>query len=519
MQNITSLLKNERAKTAVLTAAIVALIQLFAVLVLTIAHPYTGEILHNALISVGLFINAALAGVCCLMIVAAFAWNFKKGIQIDFDFSGAKQLPAGPAHRLGVDIPVFSHPNESGESFTARLTDETKNACPAKWVVAIQRGNPIGVIYSAPDTLTKFDRHRPPFEKEVMPDADRCAPEWANFSAETEYEYAEYLRRFSAKWPDYSAAQKLDSVHKAQIGDTFASVARAISVACFVLFSVILPAQTKTEQVVSAFGGTGGVPEPGAEIVYQFQNGDIARTADGRRNYVELLKSVPGFQDDGGRLVAVWSGTSRVAMAQDVERANARPASKSEQMRPAGDGSVIRPTDEQIRNTFAMPDSAEAATDVEQWKTAVLRAKESAGQGAAPYIEFSWWFFLQIIGGLIFAATVLWFFAKTSSEEGIQNAWGETIFISSWLVFIHQNCSALLMVVLWSGWIFIFIKVFVELVSTSLPLLASAVVFIIVVVLIRRIHNKIVPNIRVLGGGGAGVGQMGGSYHGQKRLG
>ncbi len=484
MQNITSLLKNERAKTVVLTAAIVALIQLFAVLVLTIAHPYTGEILHNALISVGLFINAALAGVCCLMIFAAFAWNFKKGIVIDFDFSGVKQLPAGPAHRLGVDIPVFSNPGESGESFTARMADETKNACPAKWVVAIQRGNPIGVIYSASDTLTKFDRHRPPFEKEVMPDADRCAPEWANFSAETEYEYAEYLRRFSAKWPDYSAAQKLDSVHKAQIGDTFASVARAISVACFLLlFPAILPAQSKTEQVISAFGGTGGVPEHGAEIVYQFQSGDVIRTGDGRRNYVELLQSVPGFQDDGGRLIAVWSGISKVAMAKDIERVNARPASKSEQMRPA---SVIIPTEEQL-SQMAMPDSSEVEESIRQ---AFDYRKTEVWRAVSPYWKMVMWFFWSLLPIPIFFILVLRYYARTARQEGFYGlSW-----VGRVIHTVHESCSGYTLLICWGLASFLFVDLFMVFVYWGLSLWGWLVTVFPLFWMAEKLTNWITPN-------------------------
>jgi len=449
MCKIETLIKNERVKTALLIGGVSAVGQLFVTVTLAVVHPSTGEILQNALLSVGLALNALLAGLAALMLFAVFAWNFRKGVRVEFSAPAWRELPAPAIVEPSApgDIFVFTRSGESADDFNARLSDAIGQASLSRWVVIIQKGNPIGMIYSADEggqAAKEFDRHFPPFESPGLPELNRCAPEWAVFTQETEAAYREYVRRFSAGWAEWAPLQKLSDEttirRKTEVfTDISANIARAVSVVLLLLFSVGIFAQSKTRQVDEALGTRiREIPNAGESVTFVFQEGrkekSYHRSGDGRKTYTELLQTTGGlfpYNDEGGQLLYVEKSGEVVARASAVQdvlpRTNVGPGNgyvtesytgDPVRPRPVADGSVIQPEPEQYRQ-LAMPDSSKSAAMAERMKYEIWRAGEYGGRLAKPWWEVVMEAFWVLYPILIILATIAWICARVFSSEGM----------------------------------------------------------------------------------------------------
>lgn len=476
VQSITIFLKNNAGHLAAITVIMSGAL-IVSGMWATIQSPYTGEIIGNYLIRFAFCLIAILAGIAGGYIIHGI---IKSAVEVRPDMvpplslreqfssvfgvelpAAPMQLPASAASVYDVrpNVIIVRENGENDDQYQSRLSVAAKAATRNSWVVAINYRSPIVTIFDS-ESPRVYQRDEPIFILPEWPDYEgRLCQSGVTFTAETPAQYQAYCADFCRIFREWAPRKKPHLYRDGMRTDAALSLMRSAFVFFLLLFSVILSAQTKTEQVVSAFGGTGGVPEPGAGIAFQFDNGDIVRTADGRRNYVELLKSVPGFQDNGGRLIAVWNGTRSVARANDIERVNARPASKAEQMRPV---SVIIPTEQQL-SQLAMPDSSEIDESI---RHEFDYRKTQIWQAVAPYWKIGMWIFWSLLPIPLFIIRVLRYYAKTAKNERFYGLSGIGRFIHR----IHESCSGYILLICWGLAGFLFLDLFMVFVYWGISL-------------------------------------------------
>lgn len=380
-----------------------------AAAMLTAVHPYGAEIAQNALISAGLLINLALAAISVLLIVAAFAWQFGKGISIEFT-TPTNLLPSGwQEPDISPDILIVSRPGESDEDAQRRLEDAREKAGPNTWVVVIPFQYSSGAILNENKQVVNFMRNWPPFQDETWtPEQYVCSPN-AFFSNETEKQYREYVERFCYYFREWSPRAKFVAVPNA----VKLEILRAAVALLFLLFSVALPAANR-EDLQRAIGThIREIPASGSQVEYIFDNGKTHfRTGDGRRNYIQLLEGLPGgFRYPSAAFIAVTKNGELIAKA---DAAGEVATTKAATMRPYSQAVEVP--------SMEIPDSARMAEAANRAKVQILELSEQAKKASAPWWEVVMFAFWQAFPFLILLGAVSWFAAKVFAAEGMYEA-------------------------------------------------------------------------------------------------
>ena len=199
---------------------------------MSVTHPAAGEILQNQLIT--LFLAAVTIAAAGLgLAIARGVWLstpelardmlppisfreryylvFGKELRWRLPTFGQKVLPVSTwtPPDAGRDILVCSLPGEGPEQFADRMDEAIEQANVARWVLVMQQGNPNGVIYGAPDAVSKFFRDWPPFQTEKWLHEQRIVPAGTRFIGETETEFQDYVERFMLHFPEWSLRKKM----------------------------------------------------------------------------------------------------------------------------------------------------------------------------------------------------------------------------------------------------------------------------------------------------------------------
>lgn len=473
---IQSILSNERIQTAALAGAILATCQVFAFLALSILSPYTAEIIQNTLISIGLFINIALAIMAGLMVVAVFAWNFGRGIHVQVETGGGLRLLNSGADwqepDLVQDILIATRPGETITDFAARKEAALSLAGPARWVLVLQERLPVGFLYNGPTSAVSFPRNAPPFQTGDWTDEQRIVPVNARFTDETDADFRQYVKRFCGHFREWSALKKMTEKPERAgvVHDLLLHVKPSASV-LLLLLSVSTFAQKSAQ--VSAIPKAGEIPPNGVGVTFTFEKAEVYRIGNGRANYVELLSVVPGYRDGGGgKLISIYAGTRSVYKAQQVERA-AEP-SKASVMRPYNE---TRPGD----NTgVTMPDSAGMEEMAERTKYEIWKAGEVAKKVARPWWNTLMWVLWYVFAVIAIAAAVLGLGAKVFAKEGMYN----------W----HKACRRGLAIILVSVGAILMINGLLLFASYDVGPVGLSVVALVEVLLVSWIVSFLVPN-------------------------
>lgn len=389
---------------------------IFASAAIASRNPAAGEIAASAIITAGLWALAALTALFGLFI----AYNFlRSGREVWSELMQEIQEQAVPLKieagrawqdRLDIspDIILVPGPAETKEHFVARVEAARKTVTASRWAVVFEPGNPICVIYKPGEEGTVFSRATPPFEpvfaKEIPMPADL-------FSTETEQEFRAYVEAFCRFFPEWSPAAKvLENPRRAAA--TVLEVFSPVLIGLLLLVSPGLFAQ-KAQQVEAALGTRiREIPEAETRIEYEFERGSVFRTADGRRDYVTLLKSLPGYRDGGGgKFISLSAGGRIVCQGEQVQEVAQR-----DEMRPYREAITPR-TDAPV--SYSLPDSAGMADAAERAKYEVWRATETIGQGVEPWWGVVMYTLWRVFPFLILAGGVSWLFAGVCAREGM----------------------------------------------------------------------------------------------------
>lgn len=396
----------------------------------SVMHPAAGEIWQNQLISILLLFVTIAAGFLGFAIVRGI---YLSAPELTRDMPPALSLPEKVFLVFGVrfgdtvrtlpastwtppdaspDILVCNLPGEGPEQFAARMDDCIDQANVARWVVVLQQGNPMGMIYGAPDAVNEFKRDAPPFQTENWLPEQRIVPTGTRFRHETEDQFQAYVDRFMEHYPEWSAIKKITG-EKTRAGFVFQQVIKAASVVFFLLFSVAAFAQ-KAEKV-QATPIAGKVPPQGEKVTYIFAKAELYRTADGRKNYAELLPAAPNYRDGGGgELIAILVDGQSVYKAAQTGDVAQQPATKAATMRPHSE--TVNP--DNLGRPFSVPDSAGMAEMAERAKYEIWKASNMVENAARPWWQvfmFAFWQWSWLFGLTIMLA---WVWTAVGAKEG-----------------------------------------------------------------------------------------------------
>lgn len=398
---------------------------------LTITHPNAGEIVQNLLISIGLFINICLAALCCLLVVAAFAWNFGKGIHIEVDTAGLRSLPANAqtwtAPDMGGDVLVCSLPGESKADFTARFEAEVEKAGPGRWVVVIQKGVPVGMIYGAPDGAVDFQRDEPPFQSEdaYQKSGWRIVPPGFRFIDETEAEYREYLRKFALNFREWSPRKKI-SGEPSRASFVFREILKASANISAVLLLCLPAFGQKLEKVQAS--PLCNEAAPAGEVVYQFERSELYRNADGKKTYCRLLESVPGYRDGGGgALIAITASGKVVYKANQTGEVVTRATA----MRPRSET-----IDPETVPGFQIPDSTESAEITERIRQDAYRLSYEAQRSGKPWWDLLNDLFILSYPFFVVAGGLAYLWAYVSAKQNMYTMYRSAMRVLTWVLLL-----------------------------------------------------------------------------------
>lgn len=439
--------KFNRYKSPLQVAAFSAIALVVASLILTAIHPASGEIMRDFLIQVGLFINLALAALSLLVFLAFTAWGFGRGITIRLTPAG--QAPAIPAfsETVGNDRLVILWPGGDEAEYLAKFEAAKEMKSDWVWLVFISFRSAHITIFSS--VVTTYQRDEAIFARPEWPDySGRIAEPGTVFTTETPEDFAEFVRKFVPIFREWSPRVKAEQ-NAGGVGIPMLEILRhSANVFLLLLFSVSVFGQSKTRQVDEALGTRiREIPASGADVSFIFDNRTFNRVGDGKSDYVELLKKVPGvgsFNDEGGILVAITKDGEPVAKAAHVERVNSVPnngkpyyqgSTTGDPIRPRGVSAIDPETVGDSGGGFFTNDSLTNAQNAEEVKRQISLYGSKAWAAARPWvgvIMFVFWALFPIVLG---AMCLSWMAAKGAAIEGMYNTHKGARRVFFWLMY------------------------------------------------------------------------------------
>lgn len=412
---------------------------------MAIENPAAGEIFSNLAMSTMLLFASAMATLAGLRIAYGFYQATTEitadmppaltltekiflvfGLRIDFGMT-QKALSAWTAPDMGGDALVCSLPGESKADFTARFEAEVEKAGPGRWVVVIQKGVPVGMIYGAPDGAVDFQRDEPPFQVEdaYQKSGWRIVPPGFRFVDETEAEYREYLRKFAVNFREWSPRKKI-SGEPSRASFVFREILKAsANISAAILFCIPVFGQ-KLEQVKAC--PLGNNPAPAGEVVYQFERAELYRNADGKKTYCRLLESVPGYRDGGGgALIAITASGKVVYKANQTGEVVTRATA----MRPRSET-----IDPETVPGFQIPDSTESAEITERIRRDAYRLSYEAQRSGKPWWDLLNDLFLLSYPFFVVAGGLAYLWAYVSAKQNMYTMYRSAMRVLTWVLLL-----------------------------------------------------------------------------------
>lgn len=458
---------------AAVTAA-VAVGLLLASVGVTAMHPAAGEIAQNVLIAAGAIINLALVAILALCFVGAALYNFGHGVTIETPT--VRLLGSGGWNEPDIypDILVAYRPGETPEQFMARYEQAVEQAGNGTWVVVVPFQFPSGAIYETPDRCRDFLRSETPFPME-WPDAI--------FRQETLQEYAAYLAAFAPVFREWSSRVKIsgEAIVSRKLDLLKSGIRASLNTAVFLLLAVSSFAQNAA-QVSQALGTRiREIPPAGAEVTYEFETKEFSRVADGRRDYVSLLKAAPMYRDNrGGRFVALYVNGDIIAKGEQVQAVAGR-----DEMRPR---SMVR-ADEPVK--YSMPDSLSVQQWTEEAKENISFWKTELGRSMAPVWDFLMWFFFTVLLMPAFAVIGI---VKMVSKTARNEAYYGISFVGRIIWQIHEAASGIMLICLWVVATVFLIEEFLFLTRKEAPFFVILIVWALSIWIASAVINWQVPD-------------------------
>ncbi len=262
-------------------------------------------------------------------------------------------------------------------------------------------------------------------------------------------------------------------------------------------------AETKSQQVERYLGTFRYENDrPRGTVKFIFQKAVLKRKGTGKKTYQYLLFNEPFFsnEDNAGRLIGIQivnNGKTTTIRPEspdspaNVPEANAQTVRVNE---PSTD--PIRPKQGGGLNIGGMLDSTKVAGNINEARDKITGWKGAAWQTIRPVWAFIMWIFSSIIVILICFAGLCRYVAKTAATESLINNYGRII-VGRWIVSVHQNAAAMLLVITWIIAIVLLLDVFMWLVYLNLSVWLLVAIWFPILWIAERLTSWLVPNIPI----------------------
>lgn len=443
-------------------------------------------------------LNGVLLLAFCGITLAFFFWNFGKGIILQREKEEVLQLADGRIEIL-PDLLVMSEAwNENPVALADRIEAARAGQTSGQWVVVLAFQHSTGpVIFSSdnPDN-EEFDGYR--FHRTEWGEA-HAAAKCSDYESESWAQYLAYCRQFAVDFSAWSADEKprhIDPV-KALMQRLRAAGAKAVSMLLILLTACTLASAQKSAQV-SAYLGQYRYDnvKPSGEVKFIFEKAVLKRGGKGDKTYRQLLRDGISYTDadNAGRLV----GITVAGQVIEAESAGASAVQKNDARMVSNMAtSETRP----IPDALSIPDSVAMEQKLEGVKTHVQKWRSEIWKSIRPVWAFVMWFFTSILAPLlVLLGGWMRYIAKSAAGEGAVNSWGGSIF-GPFMVWVHQNFSASLMVIVWTAATILLFDSFLWLVWWGFSLWSIIPVWLLELWIAQALTNWIVPNVRVISHG------------------
>ncbi len=405
---------------------IACLVALHMALMLT----YPGEMIGATISVFSFWMNAALVVTGSAAVIAYTVRKFWGGVAIKWGHDQETQLLTAGSINIAPDMLIASESlDESPESFEARMRaafEET--AGTQRWVLVVPRGQwKFMVIKNSdlPDAKAMYSEflRSAPFDPTPFGELE-IARDSSAYTKEPYGNYLEYLRHLTDEYRIWSEAAKQGAV------DPFASIANAMkkamnTITLLLLFTLSMSAQ-KTTQVIAYLGdrATIAAPESGKQVDFVFERREISVRANGKSNYIDLIKSVPFFSDadDAGRLLLVKVDGQKIM--PKAPATTAEPKQEKMVSEKIGEGSVSDvPVDLNTSMFDQIPDSAA----FQKMKYADLADKRRQWVKVEPMVDYYMWKFYLWLPLLAVVFAYFWWVASLGSAESVDDLLGHAV--------------------------------------------------------------------------------------------
>lgn len=262
-------------------------------------------------------------------------------------------------------------------------------------------------------------------------------------------------------------------------------------------------AETKSQQVERYLGTFRYENDrPRGTVKFIFQKAVLKRKGTGKKTYQYLLFNEPFFsnEDNAGRLIGIQivnNGKTTTIRPESPDTPANVPEASAQTVRvnePSTD--PIRPKQGGGLNIGSMLDSSKVAGNINEAKDKITGWKGAAWQTIRPVWAFIMWIFSSIIVILICFAGLCRYVAKTAATESLINNYGRII-VGRWIVSVHQNAAAMLLVITWIIAIVLLLDVFMWLVYLNLSVWLLVAIWFPILWIAERLTSWLVPNIPI----------------------
>jgi len=460
-----------------------------------------GDALDEAKLSFISLISFALNGVLllagCILTLTLLIWNFGKGVTFPSKEDEAVLSLTDGQISISPDVLVMSgSENENPSDMADRIELARAVQKNGQWIVILTFRHKDGLIIFTSDNSddVEFDGYR--FQRTDWGEAHQAA-NCKHYPSETWAQYTAYCRKFAADFSEWSAEEKprhIDPV--TALTQRLRAAAVKMIVLLLICVSGALSAQ-KSAQVSNYLGQYRyDNVKPAGEVKFIFEKVILKRGGKGDKTYKQLLRDGISYTDadNAGRLVGITVSGQVI----EAESAGAVVMPKKQgRMVSSIATSETRP----IPDALSIPDSVAMEQKLEGVKTQVDKWRSEVWKSIRPVWAFVMWFFTSILAPvLVLLGGWMRYIAKSAAGEGAVNSWGGSIF-GPFMVWVHQNFSASLMVIVWTAATILLFDSFLWLVWWGFSLWSIIPVWLLELWIAQALTNWIVPNVRVISNG------------------
>lgn len=388
--------------------------------------------------------NTVLLLLAAITLAAYVISQFKKGLTIDLELPGTKQLMPGGTDSISIspDVAIFSESeDELPDVYSGRVKAAVESE--ASWVLVLPFRSEYGAIHTGGDPEDGYGlvflRSNPPHDGgEAITFEDAKAARQI-YARERWADYVAYCAEFAKRYSMWATTAKIQNGEN-PIGVILRRTGFLVFAMCSCLLSV---SAQKSAQVRTYLGEMRYTQDaPTGEVDFVFQSRVYTRNGQGSKPYGELLTSAPGYKDadDSGRLIGITVDNKPIMPVGKKEAKQIETKSATSAL-PIPEEVETMPS---TRGFFeSLPDSTELAK-MKRQSIMERRAQWAKVEPTLDYVMWRFWNFMVLIVGV---GGILYVLSKASATDAIHDLHGYPL-IGNAITWLHISTKTVLFLIL-----------------------------------------------------------------------